>query len=181
MSQWKIISQKPIFKAKLFDVKEIVFKNNAGAKKIHHLAQRDTVVTIFPLTDQYELYLVSQYRYILDKAVLEAPSGYMEKKETVIAAAKRELKEETGITAQQFEELARIDLASSAFKSKIHLFLAKGLEMGEPGLDEDEEISIVKMSLDQAVEKVMSGEINHAASMAGVLLLDKLRAQRKLL
>lgn len=180
MSQWNIVSQKTVFKAKLFDVREIVFKNKNGKEKIHHLAQRDTVVTIFPLTDLYEIYLVSQCRDMLEKNVLEAPSGYMKKKETVITAAKRELKEETGITAQQFEELARVDLTSSVFKSKVHLFLAKGLEMGETSLDEDEDISIVKMPLEQAVEKVMTGEINHAASMAGILMLDKLRMQKKL-
>ncbi|MBF8250355.1 MAG: MutT [Candidatus Levybacteria bacterium] len=180
MSQWKIVSQKTILKTQLFDVKEVVFKNKSGKEKIHHVAQRDTVVTIFPLTDSYEIYLVSQYRYMLEKTVLEAPSGYIKKKETVIEAAKRELKEETGITAQQFEELARVDLASSVFKSKVHLFLAKGLEMGEANLDEDEKISMIKMSLSQAVEKVMTGEINHAASMAGILLLDKLRREKKL-
>lgn len=180
MSRWKIVSRKPVFKAKLFNIKEIVFKNKSGKEKIHHIVQRDTVVTIFPLTDSYEIYLVSQDRYMLEKTVLEAPSGYMEKGETVIEAAKRELKEEAGITAQQFEELARVDLASSTFKSKVHLFLAKGLEMGEANLDEDEEISVVKISLDQAVEKVMIGEINHAVSMVGILLLDKLRREKKL-
>jgi 8-oxo-dGTP pyrophosphatase MutT (NUDIX family) len=180
MSQWKIISQKSIFKAKLFEVKEILFKNKSGQEKIHHIAQRNTVVTIFPLTDKYEIYLASQHRYMLEKSVLEAPSGYVDKKESVITAARRELKEETGITAQQFEELARVNLASSVFKSKVHLFLAKGLEMGEPNLDEDEEISVVKMTLNQAVEKVMTGEIDHAASMAGILLLDKLRTEKKL-
>jgi len=180
MSQWKIISQKSVFKAKLFEVKEIIFKNKSGGEKTHHIAQRDTVVTIFPLTDQYEIYLVSQYRSMLEKTVLEAPSGYVEKKETVIAAAKRELAEETGIIAEQFEELARVDLASSVFKSKVHLFLAKELEIGEANPDEDEEISIVKMPLSKAVEKIMTGEISHATSMAGILLLDKLRMQKKL-
>lgn len=180
MNQWKLVSQKTVFKAKLFDVKEIIFKNKNGKEKIHHIAQRNTVVTIFPLTDQYEVYLISQYRYMLDKTVLEAISGFVEKKETTIAAAKRELKEETGMEAQQLEEIARIQMAGSVFKSKGYLFLAKGLEMGEANLDEDEEISIVKMSLTQAAEKVMMGEITHASSVIGILMLDKLRMQKKL-
>jgi len=180
MSQWKIISQKSVFKAKLFNVKEIVFKNKSGEKKAHHIAQRDTVVTIFPLTDRYEIYLISQYRYMLEKTVLEAISGYVSKKETTIAAARRELKEEAGITANQLEEIARIEMAGSVFKSKGHLFLAKGLDFGETNLDEDEEITLVKMPLTQAVEKVMAGEINHSASAIGILMLDKLRMQKKL-
>lgn len=180
MSQWKIVSQKSVFKAKLFDVKKIVFKNKKGKEKIHHIAQRNTVVTIFPLTDQYEVYLISQYRYMLDKTVLEAISGYVNKKETTITAAKRELKEEAGITVHQLEEIARVETAASVIKGVTHLFLAKGLEMGDSNPDDDEEITVVKMPLSEAVEKVMLGEINHSASMLGILLLDKLRRDKKL-
>jgi 8-oxo-dGTP pyrophosphatase MutT (NUDIX family) len=180
MSQWKIISRKSVFKAKLFEVREIIFKNKNGQEKVHHVAQRNTVVTIFPLTDKYEIYLISQYRYMLDKVVLEAVSGYVDKKETTIAAAKRELKEESGIEAGQLEEIARIEMAGSVFKSKGHLFLAKGLEIGENKPEEDEEVSIVKIPLSMAVEKVMVGEINHSATVIGILMLDRLRMEKKL-
>lgn len=180
MSQWKIISQKSVLKAKLFKVKEVIFKNKAGREKSHHIVERDPTVSVFPLTNSYEIYLISQYRYMLEKTALEAVAGYVEGKESTVAAAKRELKEETGIIAHQLEEIARVEMAGSVIKCKLHLFLAKGLEIGDNNPDEDEEISIVKMPLDIAVEKVMIGEINHSASMLGILLLDKLRRQRKL-
>ena len=180
MNQWKIISQEITLKTKLFDVKEIKFKGDTGKIKIHHEVERAPVVSVFPLTDQYDIYLISQYRSMLKKTVLEAVSGFVEKNETVISAAKRELKEEIGVEAQQLEEIARVQVAASVIKGTVNLFLAKGLEFGETKLDEDEEISIVKMSLDQAVEKVMIGEINHSASIIGILMLDKLRMQKKL-
>lgn len=180
MIQWKNISQKTILKTDLFDVKEIKFKRSAGEIKIHHEVERAPVVSIFPLTDQYDIYLISQYRSMLKKTVLEAVAGYVEKNENVIAAAKRELKEEIGVEAQQLEEIARIQVAGSVIKGTVNLFLAKGLEFGEANLDEDEEISIIKMPLSQAVEKVMTGEIDHAASIIGILMLDKLRMQKKL-
>jgi ADP-ribose pyrophosphatase len=180
MSQWKIVSQKPVFKAELFDVKEIVFEDHIGKKKVHHEAERAPVVSVFPLTGKYEIYLVSQYRQMLRKTVLEAVAGYVKKGETAISAARRELKEETGIEAEQLEEMARVQLAGSVFKSKVSLFLAKGLIVGKNNLDDFEEISLVKMPLAQAVEKVMMGEINHAASMIGILMLDRLRAQKRL-
>lgn len=180
MSRWKIISQKSILKAELFDVKKIEFEDEKGERKIHHEAERTPVVSVFPLTDSYEIFLISQYRQMLKRTALEAVAGYMKKQETTITAAKRELKEETGISAHQLEELARIELAGSVFRSKVYLFLAKGLEVGDNNLDEDEQISVVKMPLDAAVEKVMLGEINHSASMLGILLLDKLRTQKKL-
>ena len=180
MSQWKINSKKTVFKAELFDVKEISLENGAGKIKIHHEVERTPIVAVFPLTDSYEIYLISQYRYMFEKTVLEAVAGHVDKGETAIAAARRELKEETGMDALQFEELARTQTSASVFKSPVNLFLAKGLEMGESNPDETEEISLVKMPLKEAVEKVMSGEINHLASMTGILMLDKLRSEKKL-
>ncbi len=180
MSRWKLVSQKSILKTDLFNVIEIGFETKTGKKKTHHIAERTPIVSIFPLTDSYEIYLVSEYRYMLKKAVLQAVAGHIEKKETTIAAAKRELKEETGITAHQLEELARIEMSGSVFRSKSYLFLAKGLEIEDNKLDDDEEIALVKMPLELAVEKVMTGEINHSASMIGILMLDKLRMQKKL-
>lgn len=180
MSRWKIVSQKPVFKAELFDVKEIEFLTKSGEKKVHHQVERNPIVSVFPLTDSYEIYLISQYRYMLKTIVLEAVAGNIEKKETTLEAAKRELKEETGIIAGQWEEIARAQIGASVLKAKIHLFLAKELEMGQAELQDGEEITLVKMSLNQAVKKVMTGEINHAASMVGILMLDQLRSQKKL-
>jgi ADP-ribose pyrophosphatase len=180
MSHWKIISKKRILKAELFDVKEITLKNDNGKTVIHHEAERAPIVSIFPLTDSYEIYLISQYRYMLEKTILEAVAGHVDKNETSIAAARRELKEETGIEALQFEEIARTQTSASVFKSPVSLFLAKGLEIGDNSLDEFEDIKLVKMPLEEAVEKVMTGEINNLASMTGILMLDKLRKEKKL-
>lgn len=175
MNQWKIVSQKSIFDADLFDVKEIKFKNKEGEEKIHHIVERTPTVSVFPLTDSYEIYLVSQFRYTLKKITLEAVAGYIDTKEMPLAAAKRELEEETGIIAKQWEEIIRVEMAASVIKGKNHLFLAKGLQISRPKKEEGEEISLVKMHLSEAAKKVMNGEINHAASMIGILMLDKMR------
>ena len=180
MNQWKITSRKSVFKGELFDVTEINFANKAGKKKIHHVVERDPIVSIFPLTDSYEIYLVSQYRYMLKRTTLEGVAGYVEKKETSLTAAKRELKEETGIEAMQWEEISRIEMAASVFKGRMHLFLAKELEIPVIPHEIEEEITLVRVRLDDAVKMVMNGEINHSASMIGILMLDKLRMQKKL-
>ena len=180
MNQWKIISQKTILKTDLFDVKTIDFQSDNGKKKLHYIAEKVPIVSVFPLTDTYEIYLISEYRYLLKNTILEAVAGHLNKKETTIAAAKRELKEETGIIAHQLEEIARIEMSGSVFRSKANLFLAKGLEMGDNKLEDDEQIEVIKMPLTEAVEKVMNGEISHSTSMIGILMLDKLRSQKKL-
>jgi|SRR3989344_4767575 len=180
MNQWKIASQKLVFKGELFDVKEINFVDKSGKKKIHHVVERDPIVSIFPLTDSYEIYLVSQYRYMLKRTTIEAVAGYVEKKETSLSAAKRELMEETGIEAMQWEEISRVEMAASVFKGKMHLFLAKELEIPVIPYENEEEITLVKIPLSDAVKKVMDGAINHSASMIGILMLDMLRIQKKL-
>ena len=180
MNGCKLVSQKKVFGAKLFDVKEVTIRLPNGAKRIHQIAQRHPTVSVFPLTDSYEIYLVSQYRYMLKKVTLEAMAGFINKDEAPLGAAKRELEEECGIVASQWEELARVEMAASVFKACAHLFLAKGLEKGVSHPDEDEDIKTIKIPLGDAVKKVMTGEINHSASMIGILLLDKLRSENKL-
>lgn len=176
----KTLSQKTIFKAGLFSVEEIKFLSQKGKKKIHHIAKRNSTVSVFPLTETYDIYLVSQYRDTLGKAALEAVAGFIDSKETTLAAAKRELKEEAGVIAGQWEELARIEMASSVFKGTNYIFLAKELEKTSQSLQDDEEIKVIKISLQDAVDKVMSGEINVSSSVIGILLLDKLRKEKKI-
>ncbi|HSW96205.1 MAG TPA: NUDIX hydrolase [Candidatus Saccharimonadales bacterium] len=180
MTDIKILSEKPVFNANLFAVieKEIELQN--GKKLIHHNVERHPTVLIFPITPNYELYLIKEYRYMLGKTVLEATAGFINPQENILAAAKRELKEETGIAAIQWEKLTTIEMASSVIHSQSHLFLAKELELGKAEPEEDEIIEVVKMPLEEAVKKVMTGEINSSSTIAGIMMLDKLKREKKL-
>lgn len=179
MDKWKILSKKKVLQAKLFDVEELKIDSNSKIK-IHHIAKRNPTVSVLPLTSKGEIYLISQYRYMLNKTTLEVMAGFIEKNETPIKAAKRELLEETGIKAKYWKKLIKLEMAGSVFKSNSHLFLARGLVNGLPEPDEDENIKLVKISLEKAVRKVLSGEINHSSSVIGILFLDKIRREGKL-
>lgn len=176
----KVLSKKTVLDAKLFTVFEVELEFAEG-KRIKHLdAERRSSVCVFPLTDLYEIYLISQYRYLLGRTVTESVAGFIDENETSIHAAKRELKEETGISAMQLEEIGRLELSASAFRASSHLFLAKGLEFGESEQEEGEDITLVKMSLKEAVKKVIDGEIVDSSSVSGILLLETLRREKKL-
>lgn len=177
----KIISSKPVFEAKLFSVSEDEISYPTGRKVTHHNISRKPTVSIFPITDNYEIYLVSEYRYLLGKTILAAAAGFMDKEgEKPLDTAMREAKEELGITAVQWEQLASISLGSSVLKATSYLFLARDISVEKQELEEDEEIDVVKMPLEKAVEKVMLGEITASATMIGILMLDKLRREKKL-
>lgn len=179
MDTWKILSQKRILDTGLFDVDQLKIQHNDKIIS-HYVAKRRPAVSVFPITENFEIYLVSQYRYLLEKRTLEAMAGFMNKGESPLAAAKRELREETGLTATSWKELTKIEHAASAFRASAYLFLAKDLKQGDQEQDEDEDIMVIKLKLDDAVGKIMTGEINHAASMIGILLLDKLRREGKI-
>ena len=176
----KIVTEKVVYKAKYFEVRKqkVVFPN--GRKHVYEVVERRPTVSVFPLNTRYNVYLISQYRHMFGKRILEAVSGHVEENETALAAAKRELKEEAGILAYQWEEVTRIQKSASVIKETSHIFLARDLEEGEANPSEGEDISLLKLSLKEAVAKAMNGEINHAATMIGIFILDRLKREKKL-
>ena len=180
MKEPTILSAKTVFTANLFEVVEKEIQLENGKILTHHNVERHPTVIVFPITPTYEIYLIKEYRYLLGKTVLEACAGFMNPEEKALAAAKRELQEETGIVAGQWEKLTTIEMASSVIHSQSHLFLAKELEVGTPQPEEDEIIEVVKLPLDEAVKKVMTGEISSSSTIIGIMMLDKLRSEKKL-
>ncbi len=175
----KIISQKIVFSSSRFDIVKSHLALPNKKQQLHQdIIKRNTVV-IFPLTNDFHLYLIQQYRYLLKKINIEAVSGFIEKNETSIQAAKRELKEEAGLLAGQWEEIARIELGASVIRSVAHLFLVRELEKVIATSDASEKITVMKISLKDAVEKVLAGEINTSTTITGILLLDKLQKRKK--
>ncbi len=174
------LKKKTIHTAKLFSIEEVKIDLKNGRKVIHEVVERKPSVCVLPLTQDYELYLVSQYRYLLGKTTIEAMAGFVEKDEKPLQAAKRELKEETGIDALSWELVTTVESSASVVRATCSIYLATKLELGDANPDEDEDIEIIKIPLHEAVQKVISGEINTVSSMIGILMLDKLRKEKKL-
>lgn len=180
MSNPKIVSQKPVLKTTHFEIKENHIDFGNGVTRDHKDVYKRPGVSIFPVTDDNLIYLCRQYRYLLEKDVLEAIAGYIDDNEDPLTAAKRELEEETGLIAENYTQLAVLDISASVIQSKQYLFLATGLTQKEMKQEETENITIVKTSLSKAVEGVMNGEIHSAMSCAGILMLNKFIQEGKL-
>ncbi len=176
----KIISQKTLFQAVHFSVKENILDFGNGVQRTHHDVYRNDAVSIFPVTETYDIYLIRQFRYLHNAEILEAIAGMADNKESPLITAARELKEEAGIVAKELVEFKTIALAGSIFKASQHFVLARNFSLNTAEPEETEKITLVKMSLGEAVQKVMTGEIFTAGSIIGILLLDKMRQEGNL-
>lgn len=173
MKASKILSRETVFKSKYFHVEKKVVEQN-GKTFTKDFVIRKPHVMILPLTENKEIFLVKQYREALGNFSLEAVAGFAEDgTDDPLETAKRELHEETGITAKDWKKLMIFNIAGN-ITSYGHLFLARNLQVGPQHLDEDEDIAVVKLSLKEAVKKVINCEIVNAPSVAALLLLDKL-------
>jgi len=180
MDKWRTISQNIIFSQKFFDVIEQNILLPNGGKRKYSIVKRSPISVVFPFSDKPELYLISQFRYLFNKKILEAVGGHIDDGETPLEAAKRELKEETGLIASSWKEILEVETSASVIKSSVHMFLAKGLMVDKPNPEEGEEIKLVKMSIENAIKKIMDGEIKTASTIIGVFLLDKLNKEGRL-
>ncbi len=134
---------------------------------------RNRAIGAIPLDDEGYTYLVGQYRYPLGTYSWEIPEGGCPEGEDNLGAAKRELLEETGLTADHWELLGSSHLSNSATDEIAFLYLAQGLKQGPAQPEGTERLSIKRVHFDTALEMVIRGEITDAMSMLAILLLSR--------
>ena len=130
-------------------------------------------VTILPIDENGDCYMVRQFRYPFSRQLLEAPAGKLEYGEDPHECAVRELSEETGFTADELVYMGKC-FTSPGFSSEVlHIYLALGLHAGSAHLDEDEFLNVEKYSLSELCGMAERGEIEDAKTQIAVLRADK--------
>ncbi len=172
---WKKISGKKIYENPWITLEEDQVINPGGGKSIYgKVSFKNYAVGIIPLDENNHTWLVGQWRYSLNEYSWEIPMGGGPKEEKILASAKRELKEETGLTAKSWEELLKMHTSNSVTDEVGFAFVAKDLTEGETAFEETEDLLIRKLPLSEAVQMVMTGEITDSLSMIAILKLSKL-------
>lgn len=175
-----VLVKKDVLKTPLFTVHRQEMVTDDGKKVRQTSIELSPIVCVFSLTPSYEVHLVSRYQHLYDKVTLQAPGGHARADESVLKAAMRELREEADIVASHWEEIGRVDLGGGVARAAIHIFLARDLEAVKPARKKDEGITVVTLSLKDAVRKVIKREISDCATAYGIFVLDVLKMERKL-
>ena len=131
-------------------------------------------VVILPLLDDGTVLLERQYRYPLQRVFIEFPAGKIDAGEDALACAKRELLEETGYTASDWQFVCTIHNAIAYSDEHLELFVARGLVAGTSQLDEGEFLETFSASVPQMLEWVRSGAITDVKTIIGAFWLEKL-------
>jgi ADP-ribose pyrophosphatase len=131
-----------------------------------------------PQGEDPQVLMIRQYRYAADGYLYEIPAGRLDKGESPRDCAARELKEETGCTAEHFDHLLAIYTTPGFTDEKIHLFMATGLVAGETKHEVDEFLDLHPMRLSRALEMVEAGEIQDAKTVIGLLFAAGFRSGR---
>jgi len=139
---------------------------------------KNLAIGIIPLDENHNTWLVGQYRYVPDCYSWEIPMGGGPLHIEPLESAKRELKEETGLTANNWQELMKLHTSNSVTDERGLVYIARDLTQGETEFEETEELIIQKVTLDEAIERVLSGEISDAISVAGLLKLQHIISSR---
>ena len=126
-------------------------------------------VAVLPVDRDGVAQLTRQFRYALGRESVEVVSGAIDEGEEPLEAARREAKEELGVTAEDWIDLGRMDLDTSTLRAPVRLFLARGLGFTESEQEGTETIEPLKVPLAEAVRMVLESEITHGPSCVLIL------------
>lgn len=169
----KTLSSERLYEGRIIRVRRDVVELPGGKQALREVVEHNGGAGVAAVDDEGRVYLVRQYRHPFGEVTLEVPAGKLEAGENPDFAIVRELREETGCTADCVEFLGVNYPTPGYCAEKLYLYLATGLHRGEQQLDEDEYLDVVLMPLGEALEKVYSNEIKDSKTVAALLLADK--------
>ena len=168
-----------IYDGKILHVEKWKVTCPNGREAAREIVVHNGAAAVVPLYEDGTTLLVRQHRVSVDRVTLEIPAGKLDSKdEDPYDCAVRELREETGLSAQRFTLLTSLLTTPGFCTEKIGIYLAEGLSQGETDPDEDEFLGLVRMPLSDAVDMVMRGEIRDSKTICALLMAKETLARR---
>lgn len=173
---WQKISSREVYDNPWINVRhEEVIKPN-GEFGIYGIAHfKMLAAAIVPLDNEGNIWLVGQFRYTINEYSWEIPMGGGDLNGDSLEAAKRELKEETGLIASKWTNLGHLHTSNSVTDEVGYMYLAEELTLEDAEPDDTEILQIKKVSLVEAVRMVMESEITDSLSIAAIMKVARLK------
>jgi 8-oxo-dGTP pyrophosphatase MutT (NUDIX family) len=166
---WKTLNTRVVYQNQWLRVREDRVIRPDGNEGVYGVVELPASVGIVALNDLNEILLVGQWRYTHGKFSWEIPTGSSESGESVLDAAKRELRQEGGVLAGEWVALGSIDNSNGVTTDITHLFFATQLSPTARDEDPTEKLSVRWISFSQAVSDVMSGAMTESSTVAAIL------------
>jgi len=167
---WKTLGSRVIYENPWITVREDKVINPGGGENDYgHVHFKRKAVAIVPIDQAGNTWIVGQHRYTLGEYSWEVPMGASEHGEDPLDTARRELKEETGLTAATITPLMRLHTSNSITDEEGFVFVASDLSEGDTAFDEMEVLEIRKLPFNDVVTMIEHGEMTDAISVAAIL------------
>jgi ADP-ribose pyrophosphatase len=170
VSQERTLHTERIYQGRLVGLRVDTVELPSGRKTKREIVEHGGVAAIVVIDSENNVLLVRQYRKPVERVLLEIPAGGMEPGEDALVCARRELEEETGFSAERWEELGFFYTSPGFCSEQMHLYLATELRPAKNAADDDENIELVRVPLTSVPDLIASGEVCDAKSIAGLLI-----------
>lgn len=178
---WTILNTKELYDNQWINVTEFDVLNPSGGNGIYGKVHfKNNAIGIIPLDDELNTYLVGQYRFPINKYSWEIPEGGGPIGIDLLESAKRELKEETGLVADEWTKLLDFHLSNSVTDEYGSIFMARSLRQEEAMPEETEQLVVKKLPFEEAYDMVKKGTITDSITVKAILKVKILMLEGKL-
>jgi len=174
----KVLEKPRRFDGKVVTLEHWTIEKPDGKRGVYEVLLHPGASACIPVDEDGNVYLVRQDRIAIGRDTIEIPAGKLEPGEDPLEAAKRELGEETGLSAENWTHLVSQYPAAAYDQEIVHIYLATGLHKGSAHPDEDEWVSVEKQPLEDLFRRVMAGEIQDSKTVTAILMAHELCGQK---